>query len=483
MKQRRLIARLVLPSLALAAAGCGASDMNQPVDPNAAPFNVNVSVDPGTHYQTMVGFGAAVAFEIGLLANQPNRAEIYNALFVDGGFQLLRIANWYQNSQAGDPNHTGQSSNPNDMGDFNATVSLVADVRAALGHDPVILMSSWSPPPSMKSINKYLGGTLGQSNGAYRYADFGQWWRASLDAYAAAGVVPAYVSIQNEPDFTPTGGNVWSSCLIDATEDLTKHAGYGPALDAVASAISDLPSKPTLVGPEVSGIGGGTIENYLQALTTSGELDQLGAVAHHLYNGGSSSLPSSFNSGMTTLASSADDKPLFQTEFGPNPADMFNTAWLIHNAVTTEGVSAYFYWDLIWGESTSSTNPSGLVSIAAPTAQTPKGYKINDTYYALRHFAKWIDGGWQRVAATPDSTVIRASAFASPDGQSVTLVVLNTDTAEHTVTFDPGTFAFGTSAVYRTSGTDERTAPLGAMPAGNVIDMPGRALATVTLGP
>jgi O-glycosyl hydrolase len=490
MKQRGLIARwlLLLPPL-LVAAGCGPSgEGDLPPDPTVAPFNVNLTVDPGTHYQTMVGFGAAVAFDVGLLSNQANRAEIYNALYVDGGFQLLRIANWYQNSQAGDPNHTGRASNPNDMGDFNSTASVVADIRAALGHDPVIVMSSWSPPPSMKSVDKYLGGTLGQSNGAYRYADFGQWWRASLDAYAAAGVVPTYVSIQNEPDFVPTGtGNdVWSSCLIDATEDLTKHAGYGQALDAVSNAIADLPSKPTLIGPEVSGIGSSTIENYLRALDSEGHLGQLGGVAHHLYNGGSSSAPTSFNGGMSTLATAAGSLPLFQTEFGPNPADMFNTAWLINNAVTTEGVTAYFYWDLIWGESASSTNPQGLVSIeTVPRAQwlTPKGYKINDSYYALRHFAKWIDIGWQRIAATPASLVINASAFASPDGQSVTLVLLNIDSAEHTVTLDPGSFTFGTSAVYRTSGTDERTALLGPLPAGGVIDMPARSLATVTLTP
>ena len=66
--------------------------MDQPVDPNAAPFNVDLTVDSSTHYQTMVGFGAAVAFEIGFLANQPNRTEIYNALFVDAGLQVLRVA-------------------------------------------------------------------------------------------------------------------------------------------------------------------------------------------------------------------------------------------------------------------------------------------------------------------------------------------------------------------------------------------------------
>jgi hypothetical protein len=62
-------------------------------------------------------------------------------------------------------------------------------------------------------------------------------------------------------------------------------------------------------------------------------------------------------------------------------------------------------------------------------------------------------------------------------------VLNNTPSAPNTATLDSGAFAFGTSAVYRTSGTDERTAPLGALPAGNVLDMPGRSLATVTLTP
>ena len=191
----------------------------------------------------------------------PTATEIYNALFVDAGLQILRVANWYQNSQA--------RGNPNDMGDFNSTAAVVAGARAALGHDPVILMSSWSPPPSIKSVNSFVGGTLGQTNGAYRYADFGQWWRASLDAYAAAGVVPTYVSIQNEPDFLPTGSNPWSSCLIDADRGpdparrLRAGAGCGRGRDR-RSAVR----KPMLVGPEVSGIGGATIENYLEAITS-----------------------------------------------------------------------------------------------------------------------------------------------------------------------------------------------------------------------
>ena len=38
------------------------------------------------------------------------------------------------------------------------------------------------------------------------------------------------------------------------------------------------------------------------------------------------------------------DKPLFMTEFSPSSGpDMFNTAWLIQNALTVEGVAAYLH--------------------------------------------------------------------------------------------------------------------------------------------
>jgi glucuronoarabinoxylan endo-1,4-beta-xylanase len=458
--------------------GCGASGATEP-DLGTVPFEIAVSVDPAARHQTMQGFGASVAFEISLLTDHPNHDELYQVLFADLGIQVLRIANWYQDSQT--------PGNPGDLGDFNATAALVAGAHAALGHDPVILMSSWSPPPSLKSIDKFQGGTLGQSNGAFRYADFGAWWRSSLDAYAAAGVVPTFVSIQNEPDFVPTGQNRWSACLIDASENRAANAGYGPALDAVTTAIADLASKPTLLGPEVSGIAGNRVQGYLDELAAEGRLDELGGVAHHLYNGGNAASPASFAPEMNAVAIDAGGKPLFQTEFGPSPVDMFNTAWLIHNAVTVEGVSTYLHWDLIWGDNLSATSAQGLVSIEDANAQarwqTAKGYRINDAYYAVRHFAKWIDVGWQRVDADTSSSALRASAFGSPDGQKLTVVLLNTDVDPHAITVDNGGFASGVSAIYRTSGSNERTAELGPLARGQKIAMPGRSLVTVTFTP
>ncbi len=112
---------------------------------------------------------------------------------------------------------------------------------------------------------------------------------------------------------------------------------------------------------------------------------------------------------------------------------------------------------------------------------TANGWTTNDVYYSVRHFSKWIGVGWQRVGIATTSPFVSASAFVSPDGTQATVVLLNTDSNPRAVTIDAGTFTFASSAIYRTAGTDERTASVG--PVAGPIMMPGRSLVTVTLGP
>jgi glucuronoarabinoxylan endo-1,4-beta-xylanase len=456
------------------------------------PLDVTVSVDVTTTYQTMVGFGAAAAYYANYPAIHPSSAQIYQTIFNDLGLQVLRIGNWYQNDGS-----SGAS--------LDAGATLVAGALATLGHLPVILMSSWNPPystwtasdgsasyGSLKSngVND-AGGTLTRtSSGGYDYADFGQWWAQSLVAYAAAGVVPDYISIQNEPDFTTTNEG---TCLFDPMEDAT-NAGYGPALDAVRTAITSTPglALPKLVGPEISGLAGNKLSTYLGGISTSGRLGDLDAVAHHLYSGGIDKIPDSFNQVLTAAATAAGSLPTWMTEYAPSNPDLFETASLIQNSVTVEGVSTYLYWDLFWPASPQGAVQEGLVGIESPTQpstwQTPNGFFINDSYYAVQHFAKWIGVGWQRVAAASTEDSVTTSAFRSPDGTQLTLVIVNGDGADHQVTVIPGlsdggASPFGTSAVYRTSGAAERASPLGPLPAGNAFDLPSHGIATVTFGP
>jgi glucuronoarabinoxylan endo-1,4-beta-xylanase len=254
--------------------------------------------------------------------------------------------------------------------------------------------------------------------------------------------------------------------------------------DAIAGAGTNAP--PVLLGPETSGIGGSKVQAYMSALAQAGLGDTLGGVAHHLYNGGNASNPTSFSAAMGGVASAGNGKPLFMTEYSPNAPDMLGTAWLIQEGLAVEGLSSYFYWELTWAAPTSGT-PTALVSLEPPWAPstwtTPKGYVINDIYYAVRHFAKWTDPGWQRVVSSSDGDPVRTVAFVSPDGGSLTLVIVNTDYQDHGVTVDVGAFPGATTAVYRSSGSTERTAALGPLGGDHVVTMPADSIATVTFGP
>jgi glucuronoarabinoxylan endo-1,4-beta-xylanase len=458
---RRFTLGFLFSALTLGApAGCGgggpAVDLGMPL-----PLAATVTVDPTTIHQTMVGFGAAVAYYAGSATANPMSAQLFQTLFGDLGIQILRVGNWYNN-------------NADNNGAFNQTAAFVQAVRQA-GYSPILLMSSWNPPLTLKSNgNLRMGGTLPKdAGGAYAYADFGAWWAESLAAFqtASGGIVPDVVSIQNEPDFTT---NNEGTCLFDPTENAT-NAGYGQALDAVKTAIAATPGlpMPKLAGPENDSLNKNEVPKYLTGITSSGFIDDLDIVAHHLY-GGTDSIPNGYDGNMTAVATAAASKPIWQTEYGPNNENAFYTAWLIQNAVTVEGVSAYLYWDLYW---VPQSTPSGLVTVSST------GYTINDDYYAVQHFAKGIGTGWTRVDTSSTETVVPASAFLSPDGTKLTLVLLNTDGADHQVTIAPGSFAGATSAVFRSSGTAERYAALGALDAAGSFDMPSRSIATVTLSP
>jgi glucuronoarabinoxylan endo-1,4-beta-xylanase len=456
--------------------GCGGGSTT-PVDVTPAlPTAVTVTVDLTTTYQTMVGFGAAVAYYAGSATTNPMSAQLYQTIFSDLGLQVLRIANWYQN-------------NGNDGGAaLNQTAAFVKGAHQ-MGYTPLILMSSWNPPytswtsadgstsyASLKSNDKNdAGGTLPlTAAGGYDYPDFGTWWAESLKAYAAAGVVPDYISIQNEPDFNTTNEG---TCLFDPSED-TMNAGYPPALHAVKTAIASSGlAMPKLVGPEPDGIADGRLASYMNGIEAAGFAGDLDVVGHHLYNGGTDAIPNTFDTNLSAAAAAADGKPLWMTEYAPNDPDMFTTAWLIQNSVTVEGVSTYLYWDLYWPAAPAGAPPEGLVSLTAT------GFTINDSYYAVQHFAKGIATGWTRVAATSTETVVTASAFLSPDGTQLTLVLLNTDGTDHQVTIDPGTFAGTTSTVYRTSGAAERYNLVGPLDAASSFDMPSLSIATVMLTP
>jgi glucuronoarabinoxylan endo-1,4-beta-xylanase len=424
-----------------------------------------VSVGLEQRHQTLVGFGASVAWHLSRVVGETPKG-LYQLLFSELGLDIVRFRNRYRRSDASDRNLAQE-------------VEVLRRATEALGRRPMVMLSSWSPPAALKASGreKCHGNpdcTLRKQRGQFVYQQFADYWYDSLRHYASLGIAPDFVSIQNEPSFLPP---FWEGCKFEPAET-SQYPGYDRALVAVHARLASLPDPPKLLGPEVLGLHWNRVQNYLRPL----QLELLHGVAHHLYERGTDSVwdwrepgPDSFVDEMRAVARTTT-LPLFQTEFHTDEDQGvdggFETAWLIHHSLVEEGVVAFLYWDLIW------EGQRGLVGM------TGKSPKPRDQYYSVRHYARFTDPGDVRVGASADPDQLLASAYLSPQHDRLTLVILNPSQRQLNVRIDPGGFVAAKSAAYRTTyrpGRSQRWEALGSVAAPAATPLPARSVATVVL--
>ncbi|MBN1893368.1 T9SS type A sorting domain-containing protein [bacterium] len=413
------------------------------------------SFAPAETHQTIEGFGGSAYYYDNWLTAHPYKEDIYYYMFEDLGTDILRFGNQY--------GHSAGAFNPH-------SPEIAAAAEDYLGHPVKILFSSWSPPAYLKSNNSTKnGGTLVKKDGHFDYAGYGQYWAESLDAYEELGIVPEYVSIQNEPGYVDT----WETCELLETEKNGK-AGYDSALNAVYDALQARGNPPKLLASEVLGIGYNLFQNYARYFNH----DQVFGYAHHLYHGGDPKHPDAFLPAMKAMASGFGDKPRFQTEYSNGDADWLNTAWIMHNSLVYEEVSAYLHWGLMW------PGDNELVKIDNPWNssgwETSDGFSLTGRYYAFRQFSKFIDPGWKRITADVDSKNIRLSAYISADGDSLTAVILNVSQTDESLSLDLGGYQMAYGSVIRTSET-EFGEDLGAFDPSSPLDVPARSITTICM--
>jgi len=276
----------------------------------------------GDKHQTVVGFGASLAYYENWLNSHPNKSEIYQAIFGELSLDILRVRNAYDY----------------DLGMINRVKEYMDAAEWVLGHPISLLSTSWGPPGYLKNTgDRKNGGTLRYTAGpggvAFDYAGFAHWWGKSLDEYNSRGIYPAYISIQNEPDFSAT----WESCLLKPYETVNGSdtiAGYNKALDAVYDTVMQRIQKPKILGPETVGIGYNSVENYVNAM----DLSKLDGIAHHLYHGVNENNPYS-STDFSKVGAFHPEVPHFQTEY--SRGDWFSLAGLIYKSFYEEEVVAY----------------------------------------------------------------------------------------------------------------------------------------------
>ena len=423
------------------------------------------TINPATAYQTIEGLGGAIVFYNGWLTAHPYRQEIYTNAFAGLNLSMLRLGNWfrYQGTVNFDPDAPG----------------FVAAANNLLGHPVPVFMSSWAPPAFLKSNGQVgNGGTLLFTNGGFAYTNFANYWYDSLLAYRSNGVSPTWISIQNEPDWAAS----YDSCVFHPNEDTvngTNYASYSKALDACYQRLTNSPSPPKILAPEVVGLGFNDVQNYAATMHAG----SFYGVAHHLYGGSTDGTPDGYKPALSALTNVFPGKPRFMTEYGLT--NMIEQANLIHNVLTVEQASGYNYWSLVWPGTSGGLiqiefpwNQSSWTNAPPGTPTQSHGWWIAPPYWAMKHYSYFIQPGYRRVAASCTDPDVLASAYLSPEGLRLVAVFINRGASASAMAVDFGSFAYFRSAVYQTAGTNyfQSLGSLGAQ-----LSLPGSSLATVVL--
>jgi O-glycosyl hydrolase len=435
----------------------------------SATPSVRVEIDTAVRHQTLVGFGASLAYADEAIAAHPDKEVLYDLAFTAAGLDALRLRNRYEGAD-------GPSLEP--------TGEIVAAAGERLDRKPFLFMTSGTPPAALKANgSRTCAGdpetcTLSSlPGGGFDYAGFGGYWSDSLEAYSQVDIAPDYVSIQNNANWVPPIEARSDACrflpeegtetlIIDGAAVEVAYAGYREALEAVRAAIAGFPVMPRFAAPEVSSVS--AVAEYAAALG-----DSLDALAIHLYNQDATAVDVSSLESTRSLAEQLG-RPVFQTEMLANG---FETAVLAHYSLTAADASVYLQNDLV--AQTSEAADIALV-LLTDDAVEPQG-----PYFTLMHFAKHTDPGWIRVDARSDGAALLASAWLSPDERALTIVLVNSGPEQLDVELAlPAALrtALARTAVTRTvfDGV-ERSAELGALPAGNVVRNPARSVVTIAL--
>ena len=390
-------------------------------------FAASITVDPASTAQKVVGFGAGAAYYQSWITAMSTsmQKDFYDTAFTGLNLSLLRIGNWKQE----------------DTTSIAADVAIVKAGKQRLGNHLKIDMSSWSAPGRLKpsgSVNGNQGHsksdkTLKKSSndpyGKYVYSEFAHWWKTSLQSYEQMGIIPDYISLQNEPDWPAD----YEETLFDPTEN-EEVAGYKQALQAVRDSLSTLANPPKIIGPEPIGIGYSNFEKYAKALDDK----NLDGYAYHLYNAGDGNdnpgtnylNPENFRKPMTAIGKSfgSDNKPIIMTEFctmesAMREQDMLGLAHIMQVGFTGGKLNGYIAWELFWGEQNGQ-----LIGVCPgegwSSCKEAKLY-INPEYHAMRHYSKFVNPGWRVVSTTSDGNDLYTVAFRSADCDSISVIAIN----------------------------------------------------------
>lgn len=407
-----------------------------------------VTVDFGTTYQTIRGFGGSTAW----LGQMPT--PVATALFspTNGlGLSILRVRI--------DPEGSASSANPYETGEWDYEA---ANGREAVAANPnaIVFASPWTPPAAWKlsgttttvsgsAFNEAFNATCGEGTGycggyldPNHYADYANYLEDFVKFFNTTNSFHLYaISMQNEPEENVTyESSVWTPQQMD-----TWIAGN-------ASTITSDAYSTKLIMPESDTFNPVDAATALNDTNAQGLISIIGG---HLY--GVQPTPYSIPAGDSP-------KEIWMTEFGPLSSATLTWAQAlttygesIHNSMVTGQYNAYVWWGLFGATTGSCATNAGTCGLVDDAGN------IQPMGDVMGQYAKFISPGSVRVSATatPISGVF-VSAYSSSSPAHYTIVAINSNTTTETLSF---VLDNGSSVTSLTPYESTSAASLAAQPA------------------
>lgn len=402
----------------------------------------SVTFDVDKTYQTIEGWGASYTWYGDWLTQNSKKEQGFDWIFNDCEFNILRFRDLNKVRGYGDSWEDTTYK----------AYKQYYDAAVKRGIDPIVMVTSWGQYDReldfVKFVEKDDKGhtyyTLAKNKkGEYMYEELADFCVQSIQYYLDAGIPVDYFSISNETELQglhvdETGKARAEAGFYFGPEENEYHCAYWKAHIAVYNAFKKAfgDKAPKITGAEVMADTESLMNEYLDPLIKNAP-ETFDTIAHHLY--GSRNTPESFAEVRETYS----DYSLWQTEWYIN--DLFKHADTLINELNYENVNAYLYWDGAWIED------DGNCLIEVGGWNSDAYIKRRGNHYIMMHFSKFIKPGYKRVDAALTSTDCNATAFVSPDGKELVLVLLNNTEFDDKLKLDLGDYKIKSGRSYRTT--------------------------------
>lgn len=380
-----------------------------------------ISVDTTNVKQEIEGFGASLTGSSAYLIKNMDadaRDRLLKDLFTKEGIDIkyLRLCIGSSDFSIGDYTYCDEA----DISKFavpevdRRDLLPVLKEILALNKDIRLMGSPWTAPAWMKDNEHLYGGKL---KGASVYNDFAEYFIKYINAYKAEGITIDALSLQNEPRHAI---NTYPTMYMEWDEQSTIIRDYlGPKLESAG-----LKTKILIWDHNFDGV-----DYPINILNDPQTRKYVAGSAFHGYNGTPSDL--------ATITNQHPTVPIYFTEQsggGWNTDDpVGNMLYYMKDMLMptiNRGSKNFLMWNLALDTNNGpvTTTSGGCQDCrGVVTIKNNKSYTVNEEYYLLGHFSKFIQKGAHRVENSVTGTLpgnMVVSTFLNPDKTKV-VVVLN----------------------------------------------------------